>query len=331
MPQEIKDNDTLAGIVQLSDGNNAFEVSDLLQEAPLLAHLAAIPASQGGTVHKYIKKVKAPTAHFRKPNTGIKNTAGGSEQITIECAYLDGHITRDVQLASGFKGGPGAYMAGEVEDQSRAMFAGLERVILGGDVNNPDEESNSESHSSSSFSIKGDIVPFSSVATVATLSGGMVVSAGGSGGRSVWLVHTAPKAVAVVAGNDGRVKFEYDPEKKVWIPTDTQGNGYVAWLADLGGWFAVQYPSIYDLGRIANLDGTNGHTLTDKMLSRAFAKFPESRKPNLIVMDGELRSQLRESRTATSPTGQYAPLPTEFDGVPIICTDHLKKDEEAVA
>lgn len=317
-------NDTLTGIVQLSDGNNAFEVSDLLQDAPVLAALAAIPASQGGTIHKYIKKTTAPTAHFRKINQGVLNAAGGSEQITIECAYFDGHFHRDVAAASGYKGGAAAYMASESEDQVHAMFAALEAAILGS------YDADESDSASASLSIKGNIPSFASVPTVATLSGGMVVSAGGNGGRSVWLLRTSPKNVAVIAGNEGRVQFQYDPEKKVLIQLP-DGKEYVAWLADLGGWFSVQYPSIYDIGRIANLDGTNGHTLTDRLLSRALAKFPESRRPNLIVMDGELRSQLRESRTATSPTGAEALLPTEFDGIPIIGTDHLKTDEAVVA
>jgi hypothetical protein len=327
----MKKTDTLEGIVQLSDGNNAFEVSELLQEAPLLARLAAIRASQGGTTHKYVRKIEAPTAHFRGINTGVKNTAGGSEQVVVECAYLDGHFTRDVALASGYKGGPAAYMASEVEDQARAMFAGLEAAILGGSYGGDDSLSGSDSSSALSLTINGNLDPFPNRATVATLAGGMVVSAGGAGGRSVWLVHTDPKGLAVVAGNEGRVKFEYDPEQKVWIQTDLQGHGYVAWLADLGGWYAVQYPTKWDLGRIANLDSTNGHKLTDALLSRAMAKFPASHRPNLIVMDVELQSQLRESRTATTPTGKEAELPTDFDGIPIIVTDHLATDEAAVA
>ena len=77
------------------------------------------------------------------------------------------------------------------------------------------------------------------------------MNAGGNGGRSVWLVRSTEDDVAIVAGNDGQLKFDFDPESVQFLITDTStGAGYNALSAALGGWFAVQYGSRYSLGRI---------------------------------------------------------------------------------
>lgn len=320
---------TLAGLLLLNDGNVAdVDFSDLLQDAPLLQRLAAVRASEGGTVHKYLKETVAPTATFRPANTGVDNQAGEVEMVTVNCAYLDGHFARDVALADGYRGGRAAYMDREVRRQIKSMLAGLEASILGKSPFASDNGSSSGSASSSSGT-GGHFDSLPECPRVATLAGGMVVNAGGHGGRSVWLLRSSDDGCAIVAGNEGRVSFGFNPDTLVAMQTLT--GTYMALAAELGGWFAMQYGTIYDIGRIANLDSTSGHTLTDAMLSNAIARFPATRKPNLIVMDPTLAAELRNSRTATNPTGAEAALPREFDGIEIVVTDQLKTDEATVA
>ena len=44
-------------------------------------------------------------------------------------------------------------------------------------------------------------------------------------------------------------------------------------------------------------------------------------------MNGRSREQLRNSRTATNANGTPAPLPTEWEGIPIIRTASITNDE----
>jgi hypothetical protein len=44
-------------------------------------------------------------------------------------------------------------------------------------------------------------------------------------------------------------------------------------------------------------------------------------------MNGRSREQLRNSRTATTANGTPAPLPTEWEGIPIIRTASIANDE----
>ena len=66
----------------------------------------------------------------------------------------------------------------------------------------------------------------------------------------MWLLKSTPDAVAVVAGNDGRVDFVYDPGTLVYVQTvasatPSEQRGYMALAASLMGYYAVQYGNIY--------------------------------------------------------------------------------------
>lgn len=306
---------TLNGLVQMNDLNLAdIGVTDLLQDAPVLARLVAVTASQGGTVHKYLKQTVAAGAAFRAENTGLANAAPKEELVTVTLKYLDGSFHRDVQIADGFKAGRAAYMQKETAKALLSLFAGLEKQILQGVVA---DASGFAGMPGSSF--------------LDQLSDNMVVNAGGSGKRSVWLVRSTMDDCAIVAGNDGMLRFDFDPEQLSWIATSTTtGEGYAALVANLGGWFGLQAGSAYSLGRICNIDGTSGHTLTDALIASAISKFPATKQPNLIVMDRTSLYELQASRTATNPTGAPAPFPADAFGIPVVVSDQLNTNESAV-
>jgi len=313
--------DTLAGLLKLNDLNNAdINVTDLLQAAPVVAAMAAVPASQGGTKHLYMKETGATGAEFRDVNTGILNAASQDEQVSVDLKFIDGSFTRDVALADAYKAGRAAYMEKEVMRSIRNLFASLEKNILQG-----------------TGGVTGTgFTGFPDSTAVDALADTMVVNSGGNGGQSVWMARTAEDAVAIIAGNDGRIDFNYDPDKLVYIQTvasATPANvrGYMALAAALSGYFGMQYGNIYGLGRIANVNTTSGHTLTDAKIADLLAKFPASSFPNVCIMSRSALAQLQKSRTAVNQTGAEAPFPTEVFGVPIIVSDHVKLDEAAVS
>jgi hypothetical protein len=313
--------DTLAGILKLNDLNNAdINVTDLLQAAPVIQAMAAVPASQGGNTHKYMKETGATGAAFRDVNEGILNAASQDEQVTITLKYFDGSFTRDVALADAYKDGRAAYMEKEVMRSIRNLFAGLEKNLLQG-----------------TGGVTGTgFTGFPDNTLVDGLSDPMVVNATGNGGQSVWFAKTAVDAVALIAGNDGRIDFNYDPDSLTYVQTvasATAANqrGYMALAASLSGYFGMQYGNIYGLGRICNLDGASGKELTDTMIADMLAKFPVASFPNVCIMSRSALAQLRNSRTAVNPTGAEAPFPTEVYGVRIIVSDHIKLNESAIS
>ncbi len=305
---------TLTGIIQLNDHNVAeIGVTDLLQDAPLLQKMVAVKASNG-TQHKYLKQSVAAGAAFRAVNTGVANASAQEELITETLTYLDGSFFRDISIADAFKGGRAAYMEKQVAKALKQMMVGLEKQIL-------------QSTSSDASGFTG--LPGSTF--VDGLTDGMVINAAGSGKRSCWLIRSTEDDCAIVAGNDGVIKFDFDPEILMRILTDVAtGAGYNALSAALGGWFALQFGSKYSVGRIVNLDGTTSHKLTDAFISQAIAAFPASKPPTIIAMDRVLLQELQASRTATSPTGQPAPFPDSAFNIPIVVTDNIATSESAM-
>jgi len=303
---------TLAGLVQMNDQNLAdINVTNLLEDAPLLQKMFAKAASNG-TLHKYLRQTVAAGAAFRAVSTGILNAASQDELVTETLEFLDASFKVDVALAGAFKDGKDAYMAKAAVRALKAAMASLEKQILhstGNDANG--------------------FAGFPSSTDVDKLNDAMCIGAGGAGGRSVWLIRTGDDDVAVVAGNDGNVELSVSMDPQ-FVITNVNGSGYNAYNAAMGAYYAVQFGSVYSLGRIANLDGTSGHTLTDDLLFEGIGMFPASKKPNLIVMDRVLAEELRASRTTYSPTGAPAEIPVEISGIEIVITDQLKTNESTV-
>jgi hypothetical protein len=303
---------TLAGLLQLNDANMAdIYPTNVLDDAPVMASAFAQPASQGGTLHKYLRRKTAAGAGFRAIARGIVNAAEEFSDISVVCEILDGSFDRDVALALGYRGGINAYLQKETGAALKSLFFGLERSVFNLSV-------------ASSF--KG--LPYMADYWAKDLP--QVVDAEGSGGKSVWLLRWAEDGVSMIAGNEGRMNFVLPDSDQIVRLVDSDNRPYSAYRTTLLGYFALQVGSTYDVARICNLDGTSGHTLDDDMIYDAISRFPAGRQPNMIVMNRTALKELRESRTATTPTGQAAPRPSDIEGIPIVVTDALATNEAAV-
>ncbi|MBS0207227.1 MAG: hypothetical protein JSS49_30490 [Planctomycetes bacterium] len=309
---------TLADLVKLNDQNLAdIDVTDLLQGAPFLAALAAVIASNG-TNHSYLKETAAPVVGFRAVNAGRFNSTDTDTKVEIALQILDASFTVDKALADAYaKGGAPAYLSRRGRRALRAAFAGAEAQLFYGTGADAD-----------------GFVGMAQAATVDALADtDHVVNAGGAtvgGASSVWAVHTADddSGVCVVTGQDGQIKID---DSVVIKAQDGAGKSYPAYFTPIEGWLGLQVGSAYDMARIVNLTTEDGHGLDDDLLSQLVELFPSDKPPTMIVMNRRSRGQLQRSRTATTATGATAPMPKDYDGIPIICTDQLSKTEALVA
>ncbi|MFH1496819.1 MAG: major capsid protein [Verrucomicrobiota bacterium] len=305
---------TLAGMLVLNDQNMAdIYPTNVLDDAPVVKLASAIPASQGGTQHKYIRRTTAASAGFRKINTGVTNTAEVFTDVTVNCELLDASYTRDVALASAYRKGLSEYIRRETGAALRNGMFAIEKALF-------------------NFDEATQFVGLPYFNDYADTDVGQIVDAGGAGGKSVYLIRWGEDAVSIVAGNDGRIDMVWSDDSPTIVQvTDAGGtNVYSAYRVTLAGWFGLQVGSTYDVVRIANLDGTSDDLLTDDLISDALAKFPAARPPNMIVMNRTAQKELQQSRTATNPTGAPAPFPAEAFGVPIVITDALGSSEATV-
>lgn len=304
---------TLNDLITINDRNLAdINVSDLLQDAPFLAVLPATGASNG-TQHKYTKETAAPVVGFRDINDGRVHDKSGDTAVTVSLAILDATFKCDTALAAEYKFGTDAYLDRELQRHLRAAFAKQEKQWFYGTT------------------AQGDAAGFTGINdALNALSNTMVSSGGATGGTSIYLVRAGEEDCISVLGNDGRIDTVETPTV-VPVAGSTTGT-FPAWYVPVQGWMALQLGSIWSIHRIANvaIDG-GANSATDDLIYSAIAEFPSSRQPTHIVMHRYAQRDLRQSRTATSPSGTPAPIPTDVAGIPIIVTDSIRTDETAVA
>lgn len=312
MPDSLR---TLAEMVTLNDMNlSDAGASDVFNDAPVLARLHAIEASNG-TNHKYLKESAAPVVGFRAINAGRDHSKSQDVLVEIALKLLDFTHKTDQALADSYtRGGAAAYLERENARHLRAALQLFERAIF--------------------YGTGVDAEAFSGLIAatpIATLAGGMVVNATGAAVRSsVYMIRTTTdeRNVCAIGGNGGRFNVG---EAFTQLVSDGTGKQYPAYVVPASGWLGVQVGSAKSIARIANLGTANGTTLTDALLSQCFELFPEEAPPTLIVMNARSRGQLQRSRTTYSPTGSEAPIPQEWNGIPIVCTGSISNAETAVA
>ncbi|TWT63190.1 major capsid protein [Rubinisphaera italica] len=304
---------TLADLLVVNTAGAAdIEVSDLLNDAAILNRLAATEASDG-TLHKYTKENGAPVVGFRAPNTGRDISKSTDELVTIELKILSANTRCDQAIANSYKkGGPEAYVGKEARRHLKQAFFMAEQQSIYGTGNDADGFTGL---------IDNDIVKFK--------DSDMVVDAGGdtvNGTSSVWFFVTNDEEtdVTAIAGQDGKI----DIGETVTIEGyDADGKGLPMYYTPIEGWMGLQVGSIHSVGRICNIDFD--HPLTDELLSKLLEKFPKM--PAFGAFSRTTRGQLQRSRTTYSPTGMPAPLPQEYEGVPLIVAESLKNTEAVTA
>lgn len=305
----------LADLLVINDMSVAdLEISDILDDAAILRAMYSDVASNG-TVHKYNKETGAPVVGFRSPNAGRELDSSADTQVSIDLKILDASFLVDLALANAYqRGGPQALVAREARRHLRAALFAAEKQLVNGTGNDA-----------------GGFTGLINAATINGLTDEMVVDADGDTAlTSVYLLRSTPDGnnVAVIVGQDGEISIG---DTVTQMATDADDKKYPALWTPVQGWMGLQVGGARSIGRICNIGTDTGKGLTDDLIYAAFAKFPAGAMPTHIAMNRRSREQLRKSRTATNATGTPAPIPTEVDGVPIVCTDAILNSETAVA
>lgn len=303
-------------LTELAKINNAnvadLGLSDILEDAPFLAALAAVTASNG-TTHKWLKQTTSPTTGFRAVNDGRENDHGEDTIVSEDLKILDASFTVDLAVANGYGGGADSFLEREAGRSLKSAFFSAENQLING-----------------TGADSGGFNGLADLATIDALADAMTVDAGGTTATtasSLYGLRTGVDEVAVVIGNDGEIEMGEPVVQRI----DGSSTGFLpAYFVAISGWLTLQYGSAVSCGRVVNLTADSGKGLTDDLVFELFEQFPASRMPNLLVTNRRSREQLRKSRTATNATGSPAPIPTEVGGVPLIVTDAISETEALI-
>lgn len=303
---------TTANVAEFNRTDLDILVSDVLDDAPLVARLAARTCRE--ITHVYTKQTANPAVGFRSVNDGIENKKGTYSKVTVNLGLLDASFAVDVGAAMSDERGLDHIMGIEAMAHLRqAMFEVESQVIYG------------TSNDAGGFS------GFADFSNLNQLADAQVVNAGGTTaatGSSVFLIRTGPADVELLWGQSGVITIG---DRQIVERAGSVTGRFPAYYHPITGWCGVASKSVYSIVRIANITEDSGKGLTDDLIAQALALFPAGRGPNMMVMSRRSHRQLQQSRTATNPTGTPAPFPSDSFGVPIIVSDAVLNTETLLA
>lgn len=285
------------------------EVSGLNPESGIVIPGVADARTISGTSYKTLIRVGLPTVGFRNGNEGSQGLKSRYENKLVETFIMNPRWDVDKAIADKSEDGWQVLMADEAGGVLEAAFQQLGKQFYYG----------------RNTTYGGHAKGFQGLIDVVDAS--YVVDAGGSTagtGSSVWAVKFGPKAVRWVYGANGMMDPTEVDQRDV---RDADGNPYTAYFQEMFLYPGLQVGSARFIARIRKLTEDSGARLTDARMAALLEKFPVGVRPDAFFMTKRSRRQLRDSRTATNDTGKEAPLPSDYEGIPIVVTESLSNEE----
>lgn len=283
----------------------------LIEESLLAApELTVVPSRlRPGTSYRTTVRESLPTASFRNANEGVAGTKSGFRNDLFEMHLLDSKVIVDKAVATANIGGPQELLDDEAIAQLEASFRHAGKVFYYG-----------------RNATRGDAKGFPGLVDSYDSTNMKIDATGSSNRSSAWLVALGQQKVQFQIGQNTALQVGDVREELV---NDAAGNPFDAFVQPMLTWIGLQVGSKNDAVRIGNLGTGAGKGLTDDLIYQALEKFPVGTRPSALFMNRRSVRQLRESRTATNPTGMPAPTPTAVDGLQIILTDSIVNSEAA--
>jgi hypothetical protein len=257
-----------------------------------------------------------PTAGFRAANDGQVATKSTFEKRIVECFIFGGNIEADVAVADAYEDGASAWQMIEAMGMVEAALRALSSQVFYGVTADAKGFAGLKAFTAFGTSTAyGDPLTVNAAGTTATTA------------SSAYLVRYGVQNVNFVSGMNGA--FNLPPFYKQMVSGNT--GKFEAYVSALTSWIGLQIGNENAVRRICNLTADAGKGMTDSLLATSFGSFPDGLKPDAIFMSRRSRTQLQASRTVTlfgngsvRPNQPLlAPIPTEYDGVPIQVDDAI--------
>jgi hypothetical protein len=306
---KLTGNDSAIGIIE--------EVNTV---APELATMMGRPIV--GLSYKFGVRTALPHAGgtpFRRVNEGTDIGASTYDQKLGECFFLDGQLQVDEALID-----QGVAEGREPADilASEAAATLQEKFIQVGDQFYRGTTANANGFA-------GLIAQYDST--------NCEVDATGTPGSatSAWLVYNDVQGVHFVYGaNNGLMVGDW---MKQQVTAPTGGKKQMAFVNNAKGWLGLAFGHTKSAIRIKNLTTATGKGLTDALVAEALSKAPIAMRQQKgkwkLFINTVASLQLQKSRSTVSSAKtdsgilQFAPEPTESQGVQVVLTDSIPNNE----
>lgn len=258
-----------------------------------------------GTSYPTVTRTSLPTVGFRLANQGNDASKSGFVRKLVQAFIFGGRVEADKAAAMAHDEGMEAFEMIEALGVFKASLIALGKQIWYGVSTDAD-----------GFPGVKSALPFT-----AGVADGSVINATGttsSTASSVYAVKFGPQDVTLVGGNNAVPRLGDFRDETIYDDDDLPLPGRVA---DLIGWIGLQIANINCVRRIANVTADSGKGLTTDLLDSMLNSFPVGYRPDAIYMSRRSRLQLKQD--LQTPERPSVPMPTEYDGIPIIATDSI--------
>lgn len=289
-------------------------VESVIFDTPFLEKLPARVIS--GTSYKQLVRTSLPLIQSTPYNTGVPLADVNYVTKNAECYPYKGRVAIDKMLVDGEPELAKKYTADLMNAHIRGAFASLEMGLFYGKGKDS----------------RGTLGLVDTIGDYMTISATGSNSARTHGGASVWAVCLKEDMIHVVWGNSSTVQFGARTLQDVSQPTADGKPGYMtAYCWNFGFHAGLSQMDEFATSRIVNESDEN--PLTDSLLADLVNNFPAGHNPDIIVMSRGSRARLQKSRSQSltyvkkNGSSVYADTPTDYEGIPIICSDALMADE----
>jgi len=258
-----------------------------------------------GISYKTLIRTGLPTVGFRDANEGVEPKKGTYENRRIECYIFNPRWECDKAVADVFEDGPEAFIALEAAGIMEGSMQHLASQFY--------------------YGVANDAKGFPGLQ--AMVNSAMVLDAGGTTDNvasSVYGVRWGPRDVGWVWGRDGTLDL---PDATTERVLDSNSKVYTAYCQEILAHTGLQVANKWAVGRLKDLTTDSGKGLTDDLLGTFLDLWPVGKSPDVLLMTKRSRRQLQQSRTATNETGRPAPVPSDYEGIPIVVTEALVNTE----
>jgi HK97 family phage prohead protease len=299
---------TLLDVAKLDAGVGSPLISEV---AVLVPETRVVPVDviQGSTVELSVNTSSATVA-FRNANEGSTPSIGHFESRIYQTQVIEHPVVIDIQGVLNASKDPGRVMASTARTVIEGVLKHLgTQFYYGGTA-----QSGTDTKAA-----PGILAQSNSAST-------HVVDADGSTAlTSAYMVRLGDSYVDWVWGNGTTLDLGSWMEETVEDANGKRLRGLVAYLS---GRVAPRVSNRNAICRIKKIGTDTGKKMSDALLFSAYEKLTSlGQEPNAIFMGPRSLEQLRASRTATNPTGAPAPLPTDWNGIPIYITNSISLAE----
>lgn len=270
-----------------------------------------------GTSYKTGIRTGLPTVGFRNANEGQVPSKSSFEQKVIEAYIFGGQIEVDKAVADADERGEAYIKALEASGVTMAALRAIgSQIWYGKTQDNKGFPGLKAATPKATLTINGDLLAIDATGTTASTA------------SSVYAVKFGEQDVTLIGGNNTAFSLGEWNTQQI---TNPDGKKLTAHVAGLTAWIGMQIGHENCVRRLFNLTEDSGKGLTDPRLAALLETFPVGFTPDAIFMSRRSRRQLQASRTVVlQATGKtrtdqpnIAPLPTEYEGIPIIVSESI--------